>query len=585
MFNRTSHRLGFLGTLRIGTRWLARVLAVVVLALLGTASPPALGHAAGQPTAERTEWWREAVFYQIFVRSFADSRQGPTANDGRGDLRGLIERLDYLNDGRPETATDLGVTAIWLLPIHPSPSYHGYDVTDYRGVHPDYGTLEEFRELLAECRKRGIRVIIDLVLNHCSSRHPWFIEAQRPGSEKGEWFVWSATNPGWRGAWNQVVWHRLRTPTPGGPGPFYYGVFSPTMPDLNYRSEAVSAEMLDVARFWLEEVGVDGFRLDAVKFLVENGPRVEDQPETHAWLRRFRQVCRAARPDVFTVGEVWSPTEKVAAYVGDQLDACFEFDLASAIISAVNAGRATGLAAALEKTRRLMRPSQTATFLTNHDQERAMTQLGGDSARARLAASILLTIPGVPFIYYGEEIGMVGRKPDERLRTPMPWDAGAHAGFSAPDVRPWQALNPDWPRVNVAAQQRDPGSLLHHYRRLIALRRATPALTRGDYVQVSTGDDRVLAFLRRHFPAGAPAGTPPQTALVVVNLHPAPLLDVGVTLSTGDDGTRGMIRRAREVLNDADVAQPPPTGGGGTLTWRPLRRLEPRTAYVLLLER
>jgi glycosidase len=296
-------------------------------------------------------------------------------------------------------------------------------------------------------------------------------------------------------------------------------------------------------------------------------------------------VCIAAHPGAFTVGEVWSPTEKVATYVGDQLDACFEFDLASAIISAVNSGRAPGLASALEKTRRLMRPSQTATFLTNHDQERAITQMGGDYARARLAASILLTIPGVPFIYYGEEIGMVGRKPDERLRTPMQWDAGANAGFSAPNVRPWQAVNPDWPRVNVAAQQRDSGSLLNHYRRLIALRLTTPALTLGDYVPVSTGDDRVLAFLRRHFPEDAPAGALPQTALVVVNLHPAPLFEVGVTLSTGDDGTRGMIRRAREVLNNTNITQPPPVGGGGSLTWRPLRRLEPRTAYVILLER
>ena len=223
----------------------------------------------GQP------WWNDTTFYEIFVRSFYDSD-----GDGAGDLNGLIGKLDYLNDGDPTTTSDLGVTGIWLMPIMASPSYHGYDVTDYYQVNPEYGTNEDFKRLIEEAHKRGIRVIIDLVLNHTSAEHPWFIESQDPNSPKRDWYVWSDEEPQGKG------WH------PGKNGGYYYGYFGEHMPDLNYKNPAVTEEMQKVVRFWLEEMGADGFRLDAVKYLYEDGKRIEHTPATHEWLKGFPQVLQ-----------------------------------------------------------------------------------------------------------------------------------------------------------------------------------------------------------------------------------------------------------------------------------------------------
>ena len=271
-----------------------------------------------------TNWWNDTVFYEVFVRSFYDSD-----GDGVGDINGLIERLDYLNDGDPTTTDDLGITGIWLMPIMESPSYHGYDVVDYYKVDEEYGTEEDFKRLMAEADKRGIKVIVDLVLNHTSAQHPWFTEARADESgENRDWYVWEEENPGWRGPEGQQVWH-------GSPTGYYYGVFWDQMPDLNLTNEQTTAEMQDIARYWIEDMGVDGFRLDAIKHLIEEGQKQTNTESTHAWMQDFHVVYKEANPDAFAIGEVWSPTFEVVKYIGDEVDAAFEFDLAQAILGGV----------------------------------------------------------------------------------------------------------------------------------------------------------------------------------------------------------------------------------------------------------
>lgn len=554
--------------------------------------------AIGQPTARAGQppWWHDAVFYEIFVRSFADSTQGPLARDGIGDIPGLIERLDYLNDGDPKTTTDLGITAIWLMPIHPSPSYHGYDVTDFKGVNPQYGTTEDFQRLVAECHKRGIKVVIDLVINHTSDRHPWFIEAAQPGSPKRDWYTWAPSDkdPGWRGSWNQVVWHRYR---PRGAGAdasakpqWYLGLFSNRMPDLNAPNPAVTAAINDVCQYWLTTMNIDGFRLDAIKHLVDEGQKTENTPGTHKWLKAWRTDLAKVRPGVFTVGEVWDKTEVVHTYVGDQLESGFDFDLASAILAACNSGEAGPLAGVAAKSGKLLGTGRGSTFLANHDQDRAMSQLKGDTGKAKLAAALQFTLPGVPFVYYGEEIGMVGQKPDEKIRTPMQWSAQPGAGFVEPGVRPWQAINPDVSRVNVAAQTDRDDALLPHYRRLIALRQATPALARGDFAAVESGSGKVLAFLRRQPVTGADGKPGVQRVLVVANVSGQPVTDYALKFKAGTEGLDGEVSGVKLLVGptpaqEMPLAVPAAAGLGAVAGYKPLAKLAARGVYVIELQR
>lgn len=267
---------------------------------------PALAQAPAPPW--QLDWAEGTVFYEVFVRSFADSD-----GDGIGDFRGLTSKLDYLNDGKPGTSSDLGVGGVWLMPVFRSPSYHGYDVTDYEHVNPEYGTEEDFDRLLAEAHRRGIKVIVDLVMNHTSSTHPWFVEAAADtASAHRDWYVWSDRDLGWGQPWNPVgpTWH----PSTHG---WYYGVFWSGMPDLNFRNPAVRAEMLRIADLWLAR-GVDGFRLDATRHLIETGPGAgeSDADETHAFLRQLSAHIRRVRPDALLVGENWTDTATIAPYFG-----------------------------------------------------------------------------------------------------------------------------------------------------------------------------------------------------------------------------------------------------------------------------
>jgi alpha-amylase len=444
------------------------------------AAPPATSPAPPPAAA----WLRDAVGYQIFVRSFADSNR-----DGQGDLRGILTRLDALRE--------LGVDLLWLTPIHPSPSYHGYDVTDYEGVHPELGTLADLTQLLDEAHRRGLRVVLDLVLNHTSNQHPWFVAAQQGGPAAAR-YLFRSDMPSWM--WlGKPVWRSLGSGGGGQPARSYYGLFSPVMPDLNLRDPDTVRAMEGVIGLWLGR-GVDGFRLDAARYLIEwpdpvsapagEPPALHDTADTHALLRRLRRSALATRPDAALLGEVWTDLDTIARYAGDpgtdpELHGCFNFPLAGALLDAVSRGNAAPLRDVLDRMARgTTDPAFFLPFLSNHDQRRVASSIPADSLR--LAASLLLGMPGAPFLYYGEEIGLAqSAAPGDRAqRQPLPWD-------------------------QVAAQQKDAGSLWNHYRRLIALRRAQPGL-RSSRVQLLgpvPGDDRLLVLRR---------GDRPQEAVIAV---------------------------------------------------------------------
>lgn len=527
-------------------------------AVTETAVPSA---AATVEEKEIRAWWNDAVFYEVFVRSFADSD-----GDGVGDFRGLIERLDYLNDGDPSTTDDLGVTALWLMPIFPSPSYHGYDVTDYRSVNPQYGTLEDFRALLDAAHQRGMRVIIDFVINHTSSEHPWFQAAQTdPASPYRDYYIWSENDPGYLGPWGETVWHR------GMKEGYYYGVFTYGMPDLNFRNPAVTAEIEEIARFWLSDVGVDGFRVDAARHLIEDGQKQVNTPETHAWFKAFRSFYKGIKPDAMVVGEVWDNSYAAAKYLeGDELDLAFAFDLASALVQEVNDGIAERINGTAQFELDILPAGRFATFLTNHDQDRVMSKLGGDIHKAKAAATLLLTMPGTPFIYYGEEIGMAGGKPDENIRTPMQWSAESQAGFTS--GTPWRAVNADYPEKNVALQAADETSLLAHYRALIHARNDFPALRGNELYVIPTGVRELFAMLRSdgdHF------------TLVLVNLGAETVRDVRLTL---DADLPAGTYTAKMVLGDGQPAALTVNESGGFEDYVPLAEIPAHASLIVSFE-
>jgi glycosidase len=443
-----------------------------------------------------TFWWNEAVFYEIFVRSFQDSD-----GDGVGDFNGLKSRLDYLNDGDPNTDTDLGIDAIWLMPIHPSPSYHGYDVTDYLGVNPDYGTEADFQRFIAEAHARGIKVIIDFVLNHSSDQHPYFIESLDTISPYRSYYVWDDNPPNVSGPWGQDVWHRRNDS-------YYYGLFWGGMPDLNFNNAQLKTEMFRAADFWLDEMGVDGFRLDAVKYIHEDSTELENTQATFQFWRDFQSSVTNTNPDVVTVGEAWTSTPEVVPYVeGNGLNFCFEFDLASALIHSVYHGSNQVLSDQMDLSYQSFPYLQFGSFLTNHDMNRIRDVFGNDLKKNALAAELLLTLPGIPFLYYGEEIGMNGIKPDPDIRTPMLWTDEEGAGFTT--GQPWRSLNPDFRIKNVQSQQADTTSLWWTYRNSVALRNQYEALQTGRYLPVQSSYDSVFAFIRHN---------DTQSLLIVANL-------------------------------------------------------------------
>ena len=534
--------------------------AIVGVVLFSFSSPAIAQHVAPSGAAE---WIRGATCYEVFVRSFHDSD-----GDGVGDLNGLIAKLDYINDGNQQSRRDLGARCIWLMPIAASPSYHGYDVTDYYRVNPEYGTNADFKRLMTEAHRRGIRVLIDMVLNHSSSEHPYFKRAALdPASPYRDWYTWLPKDPGIKNSWGANNWHR----SPYGED-YYFGFFWSGMPDLNVQNPEVVAEMKKIATFWLEEMGVDGFRLDAIKHLVEadSGRIVEHQPGTHVFLREYGAHVRRVRRDAFTIGEVWDSIGAMLPYYPDQLDSHFAFEMADAILTAVNSGSAKGLLPPALRLQRELPADRFSPFLRNHDQTRTMTFLKGNVARAKLASTLLLTLPGVPFIYYGEELGMTGDKPDPRLRTPMHWTRDRAAGFTRGE--PWEPLQPDSLTANVEAQDGDAQSLLTLHRTLIHLRTDHPALGSGRLIAVSATDTAIAAFVRR-------AGN--RAILVLANLGTTPVRTV--TLTSTDE----ILPPGDYVLTDllADRASGSVRlGAGGRLRGAaPVATLAPLSAHVFEL--
>lgn len=459
------------------------------------------GYRAIRPQQLPKRWWHDAVVYEIWPRSFRDAD-----GDGNGDFRGMIQGLGHLQS--------LGVDAIWLTPVFEAPSYHGYDFEDFYAVERDYGSMADFEAFIAEAHRRDIKVVLDLVLNHISDRHPWFLKSARrePGFE--DHFIWRDERPaGWGQAWSntpnpEAVWHWNATR-----GQYYYGAFGDSQPDVNLRNPTVTAELERLATFWLEK-GVDGFRLDAVRYAIEDGPLPQqaDTPATLDYWAGFAAHVRSVKPDAMLVGEAWADLGTIGKYRsgGQGLDSAFDFEFGELVIGILDpdarrsADFGTLSATAplkgrddlwnnLRKRAEAAPLAYFAPFLTNHDQTRIGHILKGDDARGKIAASLLATTPGTLYLYYGEEIGLgQARTGDDRYRRALlPWTEDANAGFNT-SGRNWldtppsrDGAQPWWGAYwqaqighgrSVQAQDADPDSLLNHYRKMLAIRAANPRL-------------------------------------------------------------------------------------------------------------
>ncbi len=517
------------------------------------------------PGAQR--WWNSATVYEVWPRSFKDSD-----GDGNGDFNGMTSKLDYLKD--------FGVDAIWLTPMFEAPSYHGYDFQDFYNVERDYGTMAEFEHFVAESHRRGIKVILDLVLNHISDQHDWFLKSARrePGYE--DYFIWRDQRPaGWGQAWSdqpnpEAVWHWNDTRKA-----YYYGAFGGSQPDVNLRNPKVVAELDALAAFWLKK-GVDGFRLDAVRYAIEDGP-LSKQADTQATLdywTGFARRVKAINPDAVLVAEAWASLDVVGRYRngGQGLDSAFDFDFGNIVIDLLNpkamrradfgtlsdadiSKKRDSLWANLQQRAAAAPMGYFSPFLTNHDQNRIMHTLEGDTAKARIAASLLLTSPGTAYLYYGEEIGLsqhsVGE--DRYRRAPMQWTDDANAGFNATG-RNWidqpapQGYRGDqgawWSKYwgtlrgkghSVAAQQADPASLFNHYKRLLTVRRQNPNLRQPQelhYYPVAETSAWVLQ-----------ARSDGRETWIVINLDPANAITFDVPLALRGERTE-QLSSAKKTL-------------------------------------
>jgi maltose alpha-D-glucosyltransferase/alpha-amylase len=476
-------------------------------------------------------WFKRAVFYEIHIRGFFDGNA-----DGSGDFRGLIEKLDYLQW--------LGIDCVWLLPMYDSPLRDGgYDISDFLTIHPDYGTVADFTEFVEQAHQRGIRVIADLVINHTSSDHPWFQEsrATRDGP-KSDWYVWSDTDEAYRDA--RVIFVDTEPSNwsfDSVRGQYYWHRFFHHQPDLNYENPQVQEAMLDVLRFWLD-LGIDGFRLDAVPYLYEEeGTNCENLPRTHAYLKRVRAEIDAHYPDRVLLAEANQWPEDVVAYLGDaesgaECHMAFHFPLMPRMFMAVRREDATPIYEILERTPDIPENAQWGLFLRNHD-ELTLEMVTADERdymydeyakdprmrlnlgiRRRLAPlldngrneielmhAILFSLPGSPVLYYGDEIGMgdnVYLGDRDGVRTPMQWTGDRNAGFSHADwaqlyLQPLMDPVYGYQAVNVEAQLRTPTSRLRWVARFIALRKEHPVFGLGSYEPLRSDNPRIFAHIRR----------------------------------------------------------------------------------------
>lgn len=467
-------------------------------------------------------WWRDGIIYQIYPRSFADSN-----NDGIGDLQGIIGKLDYLEA--------LGVDALWLSPIYPSPDIdYGYDVADYTAIDPKFGSMTDFETLVRETKKREIHIILDLVLNHTSDQHPWFIESTKSKANPyHNWYLWQDPKPDGKppNNWQAIFGGSAWTYDPEL-DQYYYHMFYEEQPDVNWRNPDVRKAMLDVFRFWLKK-GVDGFRLDVFNMYFKHpdfpdnprqlGIRPFDQqkhiydcsqPEMIPLLKDIRGVLDKHK-DAYAVGETFlSDPKETANFCGNsKLHAAFNFDFAN---NRWHPERF--LKSAISWYSELGDDAWPNYFLSNHDMKRAATRysFGEDDRRAKVALAMLLTLKGTPFIYYGEEIGMrnipIRKKDDVKdrigkiywplykgrdgCRSPMQWDNNVHAGFSKAD--PWLPVHKNYQERNVAVQNADPESILNLFKKVVSIRKSHPALQKGDFIPLDHFQQQILSFLRKY---------------------------------------------------------------------------------------
>jgi maltose alpha-D-glucosyltransferase/alpha-amylase len=478
-------------------------------------------------TSDDLRWYKNAVFYEVYLRAFFDSN-----GDGHGDLCGLMERLDYLQE--------LGVDCIWLLPIYPSPlKDDGYDIADYYGVQPTYGSLHDFKQLLEMVHARGMHLIMDLVLNHTSDQHPWFQEARKiRESPYRDYYVWSDTDQKYKDAriifvdtepsnwtWDETA------------GQYYWHRFYACQPDLNYENPQVRAEMLNVMKFWLA-MGVDGFRADAVPYLFErDGTNCENLPETHAYLKEIRAFIDKHYPGKVLLAEANQWPEDVRLYFGDgdEFHMGFHFPVMPRIFMALRSGDRSPIVDILNHTPPIPEECQWCIFLRNHDEltlemvteeerewmwkeyapeprmqlnlgirRRLAPLLDNDRRKIELAQSLLFSLTGSPIIYYGDEIGMgdnIWLDDRNGVRTPMQWQDGFNAGFSKADPSRLYLPVIDSPSygpavVNVAAQTDDADSLFHTTQRMISIRRQHPAFGRGKFAWFPVESKAVIAYWR-----------------------------------------------------------------------------------------
>jgi glycosidase len=433
------------------------------------------------------DWFRSGIGYQIYVSSFCDSN-----GDGIGDLKGLTGKLDYLNDGRPG-GNDLGISVIWLTPIFTSSSVHGYDTLDYFSIDPRFGTMDDFKTLVKEADRRGIKIILDLVLNHCSDRHPIFEEAKEKDSPKRAWFTFSGKNKVWH-TWRDTAFSKL------GKNDYYWATFTRTMPDWNLANPEVTHYFYDIADFWLE-TGIGGFRLDAARHLIEEerGDTAEtmNTSSTLKWLSAFRKHTYAVQPRSVVIAEIWDTPESVARYTdpaGGNITGGFNFEAQSALTRIREKG-AEDYGSTLRTTSSLLRrPGTEIPFTSNHDMKRLANAFMSDDDR-KAAARILLMSPGTPFIYYGDELGIESPSAtDDAYRTAMSWNDGSSAGFGTRS--PMNGLSKDKERLNVEAELKDPGSILNTYRETIALRASLPEYGLGEYVYLPSTREVLNFFVR-----------------------------------------------------------------------------------------
>ncbi len=453
-----------------------------VLGIIAAVFAASLSYAA--PTAK---WWENAVFYQIFPMSYYD-----TDGDGMGDLNGITAKLDYIKS--------LGVTAIWLTPIHPHPLglYHGYAVSDYYAVNPELGTMADFEKLISEAHSRGIKIVMDLVMNHTSVSNKWFVESARNNPTYANWYIWKASDPGgWPNASgnNQMPsWHKLVMPGAARDGQVYYAAFNFSLPDLNHALPAVRDEFRKIAKFWITK-GVDGFRIDAARYLIEDGPGKQlDTPETIKYLNDFAAYVKTVNPNTYVVAEVYAGVDVTKNYYqAGGVDSVFCFDIGGkggTIQGSFQTGKNSSFYAALDKLLNSgVTPQYFSHFFSNHDSGRLPENLR-DADKIKAAAVAMFTIPGgAPYIYYGDEIGeregfnLIG---DAAKRNPMWWDGTANAGFTTRSAAWVKKMKVEfYTNVNVALQANDPQSTLSLFKKLIALRESQPTLIRGVYSYIN----------------------------------------------------------------------------------------------------